>query len=113
MLAETGAFGSLPGRTQPGKVLIILAGKDTTVKFNEVAPALRQVFAQSIDSEGGQAGQVQSAGKKKEALVRWKVYGDDGHDIVATKGIDIADDILDFWGLKESGESIAPLRVHA
>ena len=110
MLAKTGAFGSLPGRARSGKVLIILAGEDNTVKFNEVAPALRQVFAQCIDGEDGQA---QGAPKKKEAFVRWKVYGDDGHDVIATKGIDVADDILDFWGLKESGEPIAPLWVHA
>ena len=109
-LAETNAFGALPGRTRPGKVFIILAGKDDTVKFNEVVPALKQVFARGTDDEDGQA---QNAVKKKETFVRWKVYGDDGHDVVATKGIDIADDILDFWGLKESGDPMAQSWVHA
>ena len=104
-LAETNAFGALSERTQPNKVFIILAGKDDTVKFNEVVPALRQIFAQSIGDVDGQT--------QKEAFVKWKVYENDGHDLVATKGIDIADEILHFWGLKEPREPMAQSWVHA
>ena len=85
-LLDTNAFGA---NEENGRMLIIMAGKDDTIKFDEVVPIMKQILEPQGEEEA-----------KKEGHIKWKVFEEDGHDVVVMKGVELGDEILAFWGLK-------------
>ena len=92
-LLESGAFGAEEDRIEKGRVLIVMALKDETVRYAEVAPGIIATLHPHGCEEA-----------EKEGLVKWKIFEDDGHDVVVKKGGEVADAVLEFWGLTGGSE---------
>jgi len=93
-LVDTDAFGV---KGENGRVFIVMAGKDNAVRFDEVVPTMKEILHPKDDEE-----------VKREGRIRWKVFEDAGHDVVATSGSELADEILAFWGVKEREQGQTP-----
>lgn len=94
-LVDTDAFG---GKAGEGRVLIVMARKDETIKYDEVVPTMKEIMEPKGEEEA-----------RKEGYIKWKVYEEDGHDVPVTKGTEIADEIMAFWNPKpKEAEQVPP-----
>lgn len=93
-LVDTGAFGAKEGN---GRVFILMGGKDTVVRFDEVAPIAKEILHLKDEEEGG-----------REGHIKLKVWEDAEHEMVGRSGSELAREILAFWGAKEREQEQIP-----
>jgi len=86
-LVDTDAFGV---KEENGRVFILMGGKDTSVKFDDVVPIMKEILHLKDEKE-----------VDKEGYIKWKVWEGADHALVSNSGSELAREILAFWGVKE------------